>query len=53
MTSFIQSLRILGIYNDKPELNLYIHEDEEILFRQHIDSFLNFDLSAKLKSEFK
>jgi len=49
MTSFIQSLRILGIYNDNPELNIYIHEDQEILFKKHIDKYLNFDTSSKLQ----
>jgi len=47
-TSFMQSLRICGIYNDSPNLSLYIHTDEENLFLKHKSRYENLDINKLL-----
>lgn len=53
ITSFLQSLRILGIYNCKDSLNLelVIDDHEEKLFQKHVKFFNNFDIEKKMKSK--
>jgi hypothetical protein len=50
VTSFLQSLRILGIYNSKNLLNLklVIRDHEEKLFERHLRFFKSFDVNQKL-----
>jgi hypothetical protein len=50
VTSFLQSLRILGIYNCKNLLNLelVIPDHEEKLFQKHLRFFSRFDIQKKL-----
>lgn len=43
MISFIQKLRILGIYKDKPKLTLTIDEASESKFRKYVNKINNFD----------
>ena len=52
VTSFLQSLRILGIYNNKDNkklnLQLVIGECEEKLFEKHLKFINNFDVEKKM-----
>lgn len=50
ITSFLQSLRILGIYNCKDNLNLelVINDHEEKLFKKHVKFLNNFDIEEKM-----
>jgi hypothetical protein len=50
VTSFFQSLRILGIYNCKKILNLelVIPDHEEKLFAKHLQFFRSFNIKEKL-----
>ena len=50
ITSFLQSLRILGIYNCKNKLNLelVINDHEEKLFKKHVKFLNNFDIEEKM-----
>jgi hypothetical protein len=43
VTSFIQSLRILGIYNDKPKLVLIIPENDKKIFEKYKKIVNDFD----------
>ena len=53
-TSFLQSLRILGIYKSKNnsekrlDLQLVISDYEEKLFQKHLDFINNFDIQQKM-----
>jgi len=53
-TSFLQSLRILGIYKSKDnsekrlDLQLVISDHEEKLFQKHLDFINNFDIQQKM-----
>ena len=53
-TSFLQSLRILGIYKSENnsgkrlDLQFVISEHEEKLFRKHLDFINNFDIQKKI-----
>ena len=48
--SFLQSLRILGIYNSakRLDLQLVISDYEEKLFQKHLDFINNFDIQKKM-----
>ena len=50
VTSFFQSLRILGIYNSKRLINLelVIPDHEQKLFEKHLQFFKSFDIKDKL-----
>lgn len=50
VTSFLQSLRILGIYNCKNLLNLelVIPDHEQKLFEKHLHFFRSFNINEKL-----
>lgn len=50
VTSFLQSLRILGIYNCKDKLNLelVISDYEEKLFEKHVKFLNNFNIEEKM-----
>ncbi len=48
MTSFLQHLRILGIYKTKCELKLYIHEDEMENFEKIKEKIKNFNVNDLL-----
>ena len=49
VTSFLQSLRILGIYkSEKLDLQLVISDYEEKLFKKHLDFINNFDIEKKM-----
>jgi len=50
VTSFLQSLRILGIYNCKKRLNLelVIDDHEEKLFEKHVKFLNNFNVEEKI-----
>ena len=50
VTSFLQSLRILGIYNYKDKLNLelVISDHEEKLFEKHVKFLNNFNIEEKI-----
>ena len=50
VSSFLQSLRILGIYNSKDpqNLELIIDDHEEKLFEKHLRFINNFDIEKKL-----
>jgi len=50
VTSFLQSLRILGIYkSEKLDLQLVISDYEEKLFKKHLDFINNFDIEKKMR----
>jgi hypothetical protein len=50
VTSFLQSLRILGIYNSKKKINLQLvfDECEEKLFEKHCKYINDFDVEKKM-----
>jgi hypothetical protein len=55
VTSFFQSLRILGVYNSKSlfNLELVIPDDEEKLFEKHLRFFKSFDIKEKINNNVK
>jgi hypothetical protein len=48
VTSFLQNLRILGIYNKKINLQLVFGKHEEKLFEKHMKFINNFDIEQKM-----
>lgn len=45
ITTFLQSLRILGVYNNNPTLKLYINSRDEELFNKHIDFIKKYNIN--------
>lgn len=48
VTTFLQSLRILGVYNNKPTLKLFINSEDENLFNKYIEFIKEFDINENL-----
>lgn len=48
VTSFLQTLRILGIYKKKTDLQLVFDKNQENLFEKHLKFINNFDIEEKM-----
>lgn len=47
--TFMQSLRILGVYNNKPDLKLTLVVDNEKRYRKHFNFYRDFDVDGLRK----